>query len=87
MRWLLAGFIFSSSSSSTGAREVAELLSYRLVIIAFSVGVDAEGDLLAIHVSQPILTDFERSALDVHQSGITVAEGVQTDALNSLLDA
>jgi len=67
--------------------EVAELLSYRLVIIAFSVGVDAEGDLLAIHVSQPILTDFERSALDVHQSGITVAEGVQTDALNSLLDA
>jgi hypothetical protein len=43
--------------------EVAELLSYRLVIIAFSVGVNAEGDLLAIHVPQPILTEWPVSRL------------------------
>jgi hypothetical protein len=36
---------------------------------------------------QAILTDFERGALGVHQTGVAVPEGMQADALNnSLLD-
>lgn len=52
------------------------------MIVALGVSVDADGNFLAIHLAEPILTNLQRYALRIHQRGIAVAEGVEADALS-----